>query len=100
MESTTEKMHTESSESKMLRCRMLGWVYEITEVQVVFVLLLNPKWNILALKTELFQVWQHCVWHSSWWQSPLREGSYFWAAGSFAHVKGREAAYRLFSLML
>lgn len=50
---TMEKVHTESSESKMLRCRMLGWIYEITEVQTVFVLL-NPKLNILALKTELF----------------------------------------------
>lgn len=43
----------ESSESKILQCRMLGWVYEITEVQAVFVLLLNTKWNSLALKIGL-----------------------------------------------
>lgn len=43
-----EKMHMESSETQMLRSRMLGWVYEIAEVQTVFVLHLNPKRSILA----------------------------------------------------
>jgi len=46
--SRKEKMHTESSETQMLRSRMSGWVYEITEVQTVFVLHLNQKWSILA----------------------------------------------------
>lgn len=45
-----DKTRTESSGTQMLRSRMLGWVYEITEVQTVFVLHLNPKRSILALK--------------------------------------------------
>lgn len=49
-----KRRHTESSETQMLWCRMLRWVYEITEVQTVFVLHLNPKRSILALKSELF----------------------------------------------
>lgn len=30
----------------------VGWVYEITEVQTVLVLHLNPKWSILTFKKK------------------------------------------------
>lgn len=38
-----EKMHMEIFETQMLQSRILGWVYEITEVQTVLVLHLKPK---------------------------------------------------------